>query len=458
MPGPRVPQAETLELPILDKADDSEEVDVGSFDLSIGEEEDEVPEHEALQDTFEVDIQLLTDSGSNEAATDLDVGVEDLLGSLPESPAERDDDLLPPATGDELDNHLEAPLDSDEPSTDTELGDDGLETLPELARDEGDEGPEVEGALLSAAPEGALAKGPSYAAEWLLLGTPCSALWSSADLVLAAAEHLMRFGRERRSDELPRGALVTSLALADESRVVMATTRGLLEQSADGTFATSPLPEVARNSHADVVELAAAPAALALWARLSNGALVRRRGNEWERHETGGDVRSLRGQGQELSLLVIARRPTLQLSADAGSSFRELILPEPAASVALGAAPTAVTRGALVAVADTERGLCVSSDGGETFRWVTGAVNVTALCLGEHAGAPVIFAALHREARDVSELILVDPVSARAASIAELSAEPDEDSEEIGRTTALVFENGYLWAAGGFGLVRLKSQ
>jgi hypothetical protein len=417
-----------------------------------------VPEHEALQDNFEVDIQLLTDSGSNEAAADLDIGVEDLLGSLPDSPAERDDDELPPATGEELDTHLAAPLGSDDPSSDAELGDDGLEVLPELARDDGDEGPEVEGTLLSAAPEGALAKGPRYASEWLLLGTPCSALWSSADLVLGAAEHLMRFGHERRSDALPRGARVTSLALLDAGNVIMATTRGLLEQAADGSFVTLPVPEVARSSHADVVELAAAPGGSALWARLSNGALVQRRGSDWARHETGGDVRSLRSQNQELALLVIARRPTLQLSADAGSSFRELILPEPAASVALGAAPTAVARGALVALADTERGLCVSNDGGETFRWVTGAVNVTALCLGDHAGAPTIFAALHREARDVSELILVDPGSARATSIAELSAEPDEDAEEIGRTTALVFENGYLWAAGGFGLVRLKSH
>jgi len=457
VPGPREPQAETLELPILDKEDDSDEVDVGSFDLTIGDDEDEVPEHE-VQDAFEVDIQLLTDSGSSEAASDLDVGVEDLLGSLPDSPAERDDDALPPATGEELDDHLEAPLGNDDPSSDAELGDDGLEALPELARDEGDEGPELEGTLLSAAPEGQLARGPSYAAEWLLLGTPCSALWSSADVVLGAAEHLMRFGPERRSDALPRGTHVTSLVLSDVNGVVMATTRGLLEQGADGSFTTLAPPEVARGSHGDVLELAAAPGTSGLWARLASGALVRRRGVDWERHETGGDVRCLRGQGSQLTLLVIARRPTLQLSSDAGSSFRELILPEPAAAVALGAAPTALARGALVVVADTERGLCLSSDGGETFRWVTGAVNVTAVTIGMHAGAPAIFAALHREARDVSELILVDPGTARALSIAELSAEADEDSEEIGRTTALVFENGYLWAAGGFGLVRLKSQ
>jgi hypothetical protein len=291
----------------------------------------------------------------------------------------------------------------------------------------------------------------------LLLGTPCSALWSSTDTVLGAAEHLMRFGPERRSDALPRGVRVSSLVLLDGGSVVMATTRGLLEQTADGAFSSWPAPDAARGGHSDVVDLVAGPGDQ-LWARLASGVLLRRRAGEWERHETGGEVRSLRGEGLRLTLLVLARRPTLQLSTDAGTSLRELLLPEPAASVAQGLAPTCLARGALVALADPERGLCVSSDGGETFSWVTGAVNVTAVTLGEHAGRAVVFAALHREARDVSELILVDPASGQAASIAELSGEPDEDSEEIGRTQALVYENGYLWAAGGYGLVRLKSQ
>lgn len=458
MSGPRVPPAEALELPDLDHEGEDGEVDVGAFDLSLGEEEDEVLEHEVLHDSFQVDIQLLTDSGSNEAATDLDIGVEDLLGSLPDSPEAREDDELPTAAAEDLDQHLATPLDSDDPSSDTELGDDGLEALPELARDDGDEGPEVEGALLAAAPEGALEQGPSYAAEWLLLGTPCTALWSSADEVLGAAEHLMRFGRERHSDALPRGARVSSLSLLDTGNVVLATTRGLLEQAADGSWSSLSPPELARGGHADVLQLAAPRGAQALWARLSSGALLRRRNGEWERHEAGGDVRSLSNHGQALTLLVIAQRPTLQLSSDAGSSFRELLLPESAASVALGGAPCAVSNGSLVAVCDEQRGLCVSADGGETFRWVTGAVNVTALTLGEHAGRPALFAALHREARDVSELIVVEPESGRALSIAELSGEPDEESEEIGRTQALVFRNGELWAAGGYGLARLKSQ
>jgi hypothetical protein len=152
-------------------------------------------------------------------------------------------------------------------------------------------------------------------------------------------------------------------------------------------------------------------------------------------------------------LLVISNRPTLQLSSDAGSSFRELVLPEPAATIALGAAATAVSRGNVVALADSQRGLCVSNDGGETFLMVTGAVNVTAVAISE---GNRVFAALHREGRDASELVAVDPSSGNAVSIAELSGEPDEEAEETGRTQALVFADGYLWAAGLYGLSRLR--
>jgi hypothetical protein len=142
---------------------------------------------------------------------------------------------------------------------------------------------------------------------------------------------------------------------------------------------------------------------------------------------------------------------------DAGHSFRELLLPEPAETVALGSAPRALAQGRVVALFEPERGLCVSGNGGESFSMVLGGVNVTAVAIGEHQGTPVVFAALHRESRDTSELILVDPQSGSAQSIAELSGEADDDAEETGRTRALIYANGYLWAAGGYGLAKLKA-
>ena len=237
----------------------------------------------------------------------------------------------------------------------------------------------------------------------------------------------------------------------------MTTTRGLLERQPAGDFAFIEAPELARGSGQEIVELAAAGGP-ALWARLESGVLLRRRGGNWARHDAGGDVRSLTSQEQRITLLVLSpHRPTLQLSSDAGTSFHELLLPEPAASVALGNAPTAVSRKTVVALADAQRGLCVSNDAGETFRMVTGAVNVTAVAIGDHDGKAAVFAALYREGKDASRLIVVDPSTGRASSIAELSGEPEEEAEETGRTSALLFENGYLWAAGGFGLARLRA-
>ncbi len=453
-----MPQADALDLPDLDKSDEGSEVDVGNIELSLSDESDAL-EDENVLDSFEVDIQVLTDSGGNEAASDLDVGVSDLLDVLPEVAQGHESEAPPPATA-ELDLHLDTPLESDDPSSDAELGDDGLEALPELLSEEGDGdgSPDLERAFLPSAPEGEIPKGAQYASEWLLLGSPCSALCAGADVVLGAAEHLMRFGAERQSDPLPVGTRISSLVLLASGNVVMATTRGLLELTLNGSWSFNEAPDQARGSGADIVELAPAPGERALWARLSSGVLLRQRAGAWERHEAGGEVRALTCRAQHVTLLVISNRPTLQVSSDAGSSFRELLLPEAAATVALGPAPTAVSQGDVVALADSERGLCVSSDGGNTFRMVTGAVNVSAIAIGGDAAAPMVFAALHREGKDLSELITVDPVSGAALSIAELSGQPDEETEETGRTQALLFANGCVWAAGSYGLARLRGE
>ncbi len=455
--SPRSPQLEALDLPDLDKSEDADEVDVGSFELSLTDDDEQ--EGDAVTDSFEVDIQVLTDSGSNEAASDLDVGVSILLETLPDGPEDRESDP-PPATTADLDLHLDTPLESDDPSSDAELGDDGLEELPELLREEGDgaAGPELERAFLPSAPEGEIPKATPYQSEWLLLGGSCSALWAGPGVVLGAAEQLMSFGAERRSEPLPLGTRISSLVQLDTGTVVMATTRGLLEHALGGSWVFSEAPEQARGSGSgtDIVELAAARGGHALWARLSSGALLRRRAGAWERHETGGEVRALTSHEANVTLLVLAKRPTLQLSSDGGSSFRELLLPEPAATVALGAAPTAVSHGSVVALADAERGLCVSNDGGETFQMVTGAVNVTAIAVGQHASRVAVFAALHREGKDATELLVVEPASAAPVNIGQLTGQPDEEAEETGRTQALLFADGYLWCAGLYGLARLR--
>lgn len=446
-------------MPELDKSDESDEVDVGTFELDMGTDLD-LDEPDGMQDGFEIGIQEQDNPGSDEAAVDLEIGMAQLLDSLPdEPPALRGESEAPPSLGGEIDEHLDVPIETDDTSTDAELGDDGLEALPELLsdQDDGDAGPELERAFLPGAPEGRIPDGARLEVEWLLLGTRCTALWAGAGEVLGSGEHLMRFGHERKSHGLPGGATASSLCVDGAGNVVLATTHGLLELAPSSASATSvEAPELARGSGADVIELVGAPGQSTLWARLSNGALLRRRGGQWERHEAGGAVRSLTNAGEQITLLVVANRPTLQLSADGGSSFRERLLAEPAATVALGAAPVAIARGNVLVLADAERGLCISHDSGETFQMVTGAVNVTALALAELDGEIRLFAALHREGRDVTELIVVTPATAAALSVAELSGEPDEETEETGRTSALLWADGYLWAAGSYGLARLR--
>ncbi len=450
--------APLFDLPELDKSDESDEVDVGNFELDMGTDL-ELDEAEGTLDGFELGITEQDVPGSDEAAIDLEIGMAQLLDALPdEPPALPGENEAPPSLGGEIDEHLETPIETDDTSTDAELGDDGLETLPELLseQDDGDAGPELERAFLPGAPEGRIPDGARLEVEWLLLGTRCTALWAGAGEVVGSGEHLMRFGHERKSYDLPGGATASSLCVDGADNVVLATTHGLLQITASGATASLEAPELARGSGADVIELVGAPGQLTLWARLSNGALLRRRGEQWERHEAGGAVRSLTNSGEQITLLVIADRPTLQLSADGGSSFRERLLAEPAATVALGVAPVALAHGNVLVLADAERGLCISHDGGESFQMVTGAVNVTALALAELDGEIRLFAALHREGRDVTELIVVTPVTAAALSVAELSGEPDEDTEETGRTSALVWADGYLWAAGSYGLAKLR--
>lgn len=456
--APSLLQPDDLELPELDPTEDNREVDVGTFRLDLDDlGGSDAAELTAIIDTFEVDIQLSTDSGNTEAAGDLDVGVSELLSTLPDVHPDPEGEA-PTTLDSQLDLHLEEPLEGDEPSTDAELGSDGLEPLPELLRDDGDgDGPDREGSLLPSAPEGAIADGPSYESEWLLLGAPCSALWADAGGVVAAAERLMRFGTERSSHTLPRHTRVNSLTLLERGSVLMATSRGLLELAPSGDLAYADVPDLARIKDAEISQLIA-PDGHTLWARLTNGVLLRRRDKSWERHETGGEVKALTCQGQLVTLLVMSRQPTLQVSADGGACFRELLLPEPAATVARGAGPLLAARASVIVLADAERGLCVSSDGGETFRMVTGAVNVTAVAVDEGPHPPKVFAALYREGRDLSELVSADPQSGEACRIAELSGQTgDDDTEETGRTAALAICDGYLWCAGGYGLARLRA-
>jgi len=93
---PSSPETPPLALPELDKADDTGEIDVGVFDLDVSEGL-VVDEDDASLDAFQIDIQEQDNPGSSEAATELDIGMSDLLDALPEPPPALEGDDLPDA-------------------------------------------------------------------------------------------------------------------------------------------------------------------------------------------------------------------------------------------------------------------------------------------------------------------------------------------------------------------------
>ncbi len=446
------PKAPHLDLPELDQSSDGDEVDVGAFELSMGEGLD--PEElYGTTDGFELGISEQTEAPGEEGTGELDIGSAELLNPpLEQHSALDSEEAEAPLLG--LGLNLEPPSEQDEGAA-PEFREEQLEELPELAREDADgaAGPDREGALLPFAPEGDIAQGPSCEVTWISRAEPYSAVWAKGGEVLAAASSLMRYGRAPGAQPLPSGARASSLTLLDSGLVLLATTRGLLQMAPTGAATFIDAPEFPRGSGNDVVEVAFASGEHPFWARLSGGALFRRRGQTWERHETGGQVRSLSCVALSVALLVVSSRPTLQISADGGNSFRELLLPATAASVALGDAPLCLAVGTLIAIADTERGLAISSDNGGTFTMVTGAVNLSAIAVGEYRGAACLFAALHREAVDTSEILLIG--AGPTCRIASFAGQPAEDSDETGRTIALAWDGQALWAAGGYGLVRL---
>jgi hypothetical protein len=451
---PTAPEFE-LELPERDALEEGQEVDIGDHDLSLPEAgpPDEGDEN---KDSFELAIRELPSDPDAEVQNELDIGVSSLMKTL-----EAEDERLGAGEDDtervEVDSGIA--FDFSEESRDEsmlELGAEELESLPALAPEDDDDAPGEEQVLLPSAPEGSLLRSPGLSVEWLLLGQSCSALTAGPSSVVVAGERIVSFGEPLFSRSL-EGASVSSLSIDADGSLELATPRGILHFSEERGLRNIDAPDSLR-SGAHPLQLARAGGTGPLLARLNSGALLQRRSETWERFETGGSVRSLAVSGSAITLLVIAARPTLQISNDAGVSFRELLLSESAASVALGDEPLAQGAGSVIALADAARGLCVSADGGSSFRWVTGAVNVTALCVAEVGGAACVFAAAYSEARDHSLILLVEPQTGSATIVAELCGDGNDDAEagETGRTRALIWHGDALWAAGEYGLAKLR--
>ena len=144
----------------------------------------------------------------------------------------------------------------------------------------------------------------------------------------------------------------------------------------------------------------------------------------------------------------------MSTSGDGGRSWDHLELRSPALTVATGETPLLAASGAVVAIADAERGLVVSGDAGQTFAVVPGCGNVTAVAAGLCAELPRVWVALYHEATDRSSIALVDVQRAEASVIGSLDASGALDPEGAGeraRVERLCWDGTHLWAVGGFG-------
>ncbi len=194
---------------------------------------------------------------------------------------------------------------------------------------------------------------------------------------------------------------------------------------------------------------------LSVLCRLSSGQLLRSDdgGFSWRPIESPLTAFALSSGGAPLAALSRAGA-RLSTSGDGGRSWEHLELRSPALTVACGDAPLLAASGAVVAIADSERGLVVSGDAGKSFAVVPGCGNVTAVAAGLCAELPRVFAALYHAATDRTTLALVDVQRAEASVIGSLDASGALDPEgpgERARVERMCWDGTHLWAVGGFG-------
>ena len=472
VPDPTTPE----ELPPLDENDDDEAEQLRDDELGElfpAERESSHGEDDDLPTDPYVVLELGEDLSEpeSEAPVLLDFGTE-LIDPLEERQDAGDDD--------------KSPFDAND-GTEFEEGDDtraepegeaGIEdrsavdetAFPDLdADDQGFTGDEaLFGALPDFAPEAVL---PKAERSWRIdfvseQRERCTALVAAGGTVVAGSSDLLWFdaGRETPVRVSLDGTRITSLALVGEERKVAlcVTAFGRLVRRARSASDSERLIDWKRaaefgGASAESLELRQLGdgSPRAVLGRLTSGHLVRSddQGSTWQRQSDDFTALCLSPSGEPL--VALSRGGSrLSLSHDGGLTFRERELVVPALSVASGDAPLLAASGDTLAIADSERGVVVSADGGATFRAVPGCANGTSIAAGVINGAAAVVVALYREAEDASDVVLVDPTSARAQIVATLvSRERDPDQiPESGRVERLAWDGTRLWAAGGFGV------
>ncbi len=144
-------------------------------------------------------------------------------------------------------------------------------------------------------------------------------------------------------------------------------------------------------------------------------------------------------------------------SAEGGFQRRELS--GSALAVASGNAVFVASGHGVIVLADSERGLVLSTDEGRSFRDVAGSATVTACAIGLLDGRARVWFALYSEASDAARLVMVDVVDGSAEIIASIAGGGDDDSDEgppSGRLDRLAWDGTRLYAAGEPGFLSLE--
>jgi hypothetical protein len=149
----------------------------------------------------------------------------------------------------------------------------------------------------------------------------------------------------------------------------------------------------------------------------------------------------------------------LLLSHDAGRSFESRALEGAALAVASGNAPLVASAPGVLALAEPERGLVLSTDAGLTFREIPGAAAVTACAVGLFDGRAHAWFCVYSEAADEARIVMVEAASGNAEVVASIAGGGDDDSDDgtpSGRIDQLGWNGTLLYAVGDPGFFSLE--
>jgi hypothetical protein len=295
----------------------------------------------------------------------------------------------------------------------------------------------------------------------------CSALAVGAGNVIAGSSDLLWLdpGRVAPVRLALDGTRIASLALLGDTRQVAlcVTAFGRLlrraRQSSDSERLTDWRRTADLSGGAESLELCQLedePSAVV--ARLTSGHLVRSDdlGTSFYPLDPTFTAFALSSTGRPLAALA-RDGAELGLSFDGGKTVVRAPLTGAGAEIAGGDAPVVAAWGDVLAIADTTRGLAVSTRGASGFRLVRGCSGATAVAAGTFNGKPAVWAALYRETEDRTDLVLVEAESAAATIVASLHGPPGDDSDgETGRVERLAWDGTRLLGVGAMGLVAFE--